>query len=145
MTGIVNAIAASYPQVVLPAGRLFIASIPDFPAGVTVESHFATDNVGISTFYQSPPAGDVIQRWLFGNTPGIYEIRADLVSGSVSGSATATWLGMGAVRDWWSSRVSAPGGGATDAVISVSVRHAASGVVVVPARNYTLRAQVVPP
>lgn len=59
--------------------------------------------------------------WVSPNSaaPGSYEVRADIVSGSVTGSATGSWLALTSSRTW---TIQLLGEGFFSAILTVSIR-----------------------
>jgi hypothetical protein len=72
--------------------------------------------VGTTTLNGAIDIGD----WISPNSaaPGSYEARADVVFGSVSGSATGSWLALTTTRTWTLARVT-PGGSAARLTVSI--------------------------
>lgn len=77
------------------------------PAGGTATAKYKVDADGNiytqrlvldGAAYQEVPG-----EWLFSGAAGDYEVRATLLIGSVSGSATGSWLNCGTDREWTKS------------------------------------------
>ena len=95
-------------------------SVDDANSGSAEASYSLTtagDVFGTTTLNGAIDIGD----WISPNSaaPGSYEARADVVFGSVTGSATGSWLALTTTRTWTLARSTA---GASAARLTVSIR-----------------------
>ena len=96
------------------------AFVVDFNSGSAEASYSLTsggDVIGFTTLNGDTDIGD----WISPTSaaPGSYEARADVVFGSVTGSATGSWLALTTTRAWTLSLV---GSGSEAAALTVSIR-----------------------
>jgi hypothetical protein len=96
------------------------ASVDDANSGSAEASYSLTttgDVFATTTLNGAIDIGD----WISPNSaaPGSYEARADVVSGSVTGSATGSWLALTTTRTW-TLALSSPG--ISSARLTVSIR-----------------------
>lgn len=117
------------------------AAINDFvlePATSAATVEFGADGIYRSVS-QSSGSSD-IGPWVTPTTAAgaDFEIRASVVTGSVTGSATGSWLALSSTRYWTSARASP---GVSAAQITVEIRAAASGAVLDSA-TFDLTAEV---
>jgi hypothetical protein len=94
-------------------------SVDDTNSGSAEASYSLTTTgnvVGTTTLNGAINIGD----WISPNSaaPGSYEARADVVFGSVSGSATGSWLVLTTTRTWTLARAT-PGGSAARLTVSI--------------------------
>lgn len=115
------------------------ASVDDANSGSAEASYSLTtagDVFGTSTLNGAVDIGD----WISPNSaaPGSYEARADVVSGSVTGSATGSWLALTTTRTWTLAR-STPGVSAARLTVSIRL-----GVTTLTSATIDLSVQVEP-
>jgi hypothetical protein len=128
MSGITMALARSRSPRVVVANRTVSASegaLPPFAVTPTATWQVTTagqvqTNTGIGAVNVS---GEFLPD---GGSASLFEIRADVNSGSVGGSATGSWLDLSATRGWNVSRTGSAG--TTTANITVQIRTAADQV-----------------
>lgn len=81
---------------------------------------------------------EVVGEWMLGGAAADYEVRAVVLSGSVSGSATGSWLGCATDREWTRNRAVV---GTSTAQIQVEIKLAA-GTSILASAVITLKATV---
>ena len=104
-----------------------------------------TDPADASASYSLTSAGleDVVPggsgTWLLSGSASDYEVRATVVSGSVTSGTLNTWLGLGTTRTWTRTRTTV---GSSAVTLQIEIRLAATGTVIATAQT-TLTAQVI--
>jgi hypothetical protein len=96
------------------------AYVSDYNSGSAEASYSLTsggDVFGTTTLNGAIDIGD----WISPKSaaPGSYEVQADVIYGSVTGSATGSWLALTSTRTWTLSLV---GSGSEAAALTVSIR-----------------------
>lgn len=81
---------------------------------------------------------EVVGEWMLSGAAADYEVRATVLSGTVSGFATGSWLGCGTDREWTKNRAVV---GTTEAQIRVELKLAADTAILASA-IVTLKATV---
>lgn len=71
------------------------------------------------------------------SAPGLYEIKAEVLLGSVTGSATGSWLAMTSTRTW---TIALTGPGYGDAQLEISIRLGAGPVLTTASVNLLVEA-----
>jgi hypothetical protein len=115
------------------------ANVSDNNSGVAESSYTLTSSGDVLTETTLNGVLD-IGDWINpkSSAPGSYEVRADVVFGSVTGSATGTWLALTSIRSWILQNVNP---GTLSARLTVSIR--LSGTVLTTA-TVNLSARVFP-
>lgn len=116
MTGVIAVIAASGgPRVSLADGTTTSSGLPNQTATYTLEAD--GDIITATTAGGSVDAGDWISPKAAAG--GNYEVRATVVSGSVSSGTTGSWLALSSDRTWTRSRVTS---GTDTVVLTIEIR-----------------------
>lgn len=116
MTGITAALAASgVPRITLADGTTSSSGLPNQTATYTLEAD--GDIITATTAGGSTDAGD----WIAPKAAagGNYEVKATIVSGSVSSGTTGSWLALSSDRTWTRSRVTT---GTDTLVLTIEIR-----------------------
>jgi len=105
-------------SVTLNANDYFHTVVDPADAAVTLSLTTAGDvtGTGVSTY-----------AWLLSGAASDYEVKADLLSGSVSSGTTGSWLPLSSSRTWTRTRSFV---GESAASLSVSIRRVSDSVVV---------------
>ena len=121
------------------AALLFGARRVSLPATDSVE-HIVSGSATATTGWQLTAVGAIQKKtgagaysttraWLapvYG--VGEFEVRATIVSGSVSSGTTGSWLALSSTRTW--ERTATGGAGASTVVLTIEIRRASTGTVV---------------
>lgn len=135
MAGVLAVVAASGPGV-----RISLASVPnpcaDVTFGGTSNSSIRLENDGdivtIGTTAGTVDVGDwVTPKSAAGAT---YEARLTVNSGSITGSATGSWLALSTTRTWTTQRIAT---GVATANVTLEIRHASGTVLASATFNIT--------
>lgn len=115
------------------------ASVQDFNSG-SAEAIYTLTSTGDVQDYTSLNGTVDIGDWINpkSSAPGSYEVRADVVFGTVTGASTGTWLALTSSRSWVLDNVTP---GVVSARLTVSIR--LSGTVLTTA-TVSLSARVFP-
>lgn len=120
MSAIIGALIASVTSI----GEVAISNVTASdiaPAPASATASYSLTSAGNLTYtggggtWLSPQVG-----------MGQFEVRATLVSGSLTTGTTGSWLNLGTTRTWTVSR---SGEGVSAAVLTIEIRLASSGVV----------------
>lgn len=83
---------------------------------------------------------NTLETWLLSGAAADYDVQATLVDGSVTGSATGSWLNLGTTRTW--SRADPTANGvANTATLYIEIRQAVSPFTVLASANVDLYAE----